>query len=207
MNENEKIWYVGYGSNLLKSRFLCYIQGGQAKGCKKTDKGCNDKTLPLKNKSLIIPYEIYFAKEADIWEKSAACFLKSKKGGLTYARAYLINKNQLRDIVLQENNAFSAEADKRKRVNIENIVINFDEAVNHEESTIQPEEQFEWYARLLYLGEEEGYPLFTFTAKEDLISRSKPSQKYLKNIADGLKESHGLSNEQIKIYFEKALKR
>jgi len=27
--KNMYVWYVGYGSNLLRERFLCYILGGK----------------------------------------------------------------------------------------------------------------------------------------------------------------------------------
>jgi len=47
MNTNQEyVWYVGYGSNLNKQRFLCYILGGTPKyGCKPNE-GCINKTLP-----------------------------------------------------------------------------------------------------------------------------------------------------------------
>jgi len=62
MNTNQEyIWYVGYGSNLSKQRFLCYILGGTSKYGKRSNHGCTNKALPLEDRSIKIPYGLYFA--------------------------------------------------------------------------------------------------------------------------------------------------
>ena len=55
MNTNQEyVWYVGYGSNLNKQRFLCYILGGTPKyGCK-SNQGCINKALPGRRKKHLI---------------------------------------------------------------------------------------------------------------------------------------------------------
>ena len=62
MNTNQEyVWYVGYGSNLNKQRFLCYILGGTPKyGCK-SNQGCINKALPPEDRSIKIPNGLYFA--------------------------------------------------------------------------------------------------------------------------------------------------
>ena len=45
--KNETVWYVGYGSNLLRERFICYITGGQFRLGGSHTNGCKDKTLPI----------------------------------------------------------------------------------------------------------------------------------------------------------------
>jgi hypothetical protein len=64
--ETKHVWYASYGSNILESRFHCYILGGQPKGAKKTNPGpgCTDKTLPIAKEEVTINSELYFAKNA-----------------------------------------------------------------------------------------------------------------------------------------------
>ncbi|MGX1752144.1 hypothetical protein [Sphingobacterium sp. NPDC055346] len=63
MDKNDKVWYACYGSNLLKDRFYCYIQGGQPAGANTIYEGCTDKSLPIDEENIIINAELYFAKE------------------------------------------------------------------------------------------------------------------------------------------------
>ena len=60
MTDKNLVWYIGYGSNLSKERFLCYITGGQPIGNAKSYEGCRDKTLPISDKSIIINNDLYF---------------------------------------------------------------------------------------------------------------------------------------------------
>ncbi len=193
------VWYVAYGSNLLYERFICYIKGGVAKGCKKNDQGCHDSTPPIKNKPCIINHELYFAKEGGIWGKGAASFLKPNKSQhQTYARQYLITSEQFKDIVLQENN-----------VNIENAVnidIDLIEAKATGEFNIGIKGEFEWYGRILYLGESEGHPMFTFTAKWNDAKKEQPNKSYLNTIKKGLVETYELSDSEISQYLNSTLK-
>ena len=54
MEKNNLVWYACYGSNLLKKRFLCYIQGGKIEGCKKSYFGCDDKSPPIDVENILI---------------------------------------------------------------------------------------------------------------------------------------------------------
>ena len=85
MNTNQEyVWYVGYGSNLNKQRFLCYILGGTPKyGCK-SNQGCTNKALPPEDRSIKIPYGLYFAlpeerKKHLIGEKEGLLLLLLRK--------------------------------------------------------------------------------------------------------------------------------
>ena len=193
------VWYVAYGSNILRSRFLCYIKGGRAKGCKKEDSGCRNKAEPIKDKPIIIPYELYFAKEGTIWGEGAASFIKPKKSKTesTYARQYLITLEQFKDIVKQENNVI-----------IENIEINVMDLLKEGELSLGAPNEMEWYGRIVHLGEDEGFPMLTFTAKwSEVDEYGKPSTNYLNTIKKGLKESHKLSEKEINDYFKQILNR
>lgn len=99
------VWYASYGSNLLEERFLCYIQGGKPAGAIKTYKGCVDKSLPTASEGLEIPYSLYFAKHAGIWNGGGVAFIhhETTTRERTLARMYRITKAQFYDVVMQEN--------------------------------------------------------------------------------------------------------
>jgi len=104
MTETDHIWYVGYGSNLLRERFNCYITGGQFRLGGSIATGCSDKTLPLEDKPITIPYEMFFAKESKSWENGGVAFISTEKNEdkKTFARMWKITSNQFLEIWRQE---------------------------------------------------------------------------------------------------------
>jgi hypothetical protein len=56
-----------------------------------------------------------------------------------------------------------------------------------------------WYGRIIYIGDEEGYPILTFTAPwgDNQIQLNPPGEKYLEVIINGIKECYGMKNEKI----------
>jgi hypothetical protein len=186
-------WYASYGSNLLRSRFLCYLQGGQPEGASREYSGCTDRTPPTADKPIEIPHELYFSQSSSIWEDKAVAFIKSNRSedAQTLGRMYLITLEQFTEVVRQEN---GFEADDRS------IQINFDELIVQGETSIKPT----WYGRIMYLGEEGGSPIFTFTARwdDELIESNAPGEKYLKTIMRGLKETYNLTDNELVKYFE-----
>lgn len=193
-SNKDLIWYVAYGSNLLRDRFLCYIKGGKTPTCNRMSKGCKDKSLPIKIRPTRIPHRLYFAKEATVWGEGAASFIEANASDQrTYARQYLIRFDQFIDIVLQENNE-----------SIENIVIDLKQVINQGQIFIGEGDDFDWYGRILYLGEDEGIPKLTFTAKwdDERMDYNKPSERYIKTIIKGLIETHELSQSEIIDYIK-----
>ncbi|MDR6734860.1 hypothetical protein [Sphingobacterium sp. 2149] len=187
-NLNEKVWYACYGSNMLQERFFCYIKGGQPAGANTTYNGCNDKTLPIDSEQMYISAELYFAKVSKNWNGGIA-FIRTTFTPIasTYGRMYLITKSQLIDIARQETNTST------------NLEIDFEKAIEKGSYIFK---QPSWYGNLLYLGEHNGYPIFTITNEQDSQSSTKPSISYLKTIIDGLRESHGLDNLAIFDYLK-----
>ena len=61
VSDNHLVWYAAYGSNLLRSRFDCYIQGGKPKGATKEYLGCRDKTARRDARRFILTHSLYFA--------------------------------------------------------------------------------------------------------------------------------------------------
>ena len=80
-----------------------------------------------------------------------------------------MKKNQFLDIVLQENNV-----NKEYIENIELLYKYLSEIPKKREFLLGKDDQLTWYGRLLFLGIDEGYPSFTFTAKWDEISKCGP---------------------------------
>ncbi|OIK13063.1 hypothetical protein BIV60_14745 [Bacillus sp. MUM 116] len=189
MSEAKKyVWYASYGSNLNSERFLCYINGGSPEGSTRVEEGCRDHSKPLDEASFTIHYPLYFAKKATGWSNKGVAFigLNQDPDDITYSKKYLVTTEQFLDIVKQENGG-----------------IEFDIDLNEvkEKGSIHFRES--WYGNILYLGEDQGYPIFTFTAPWDRneVDWEKPSHAYLTTIIKGLKSD--FSSEVIYEYLRK----
>ena len=88
------VWYASYGSNLLKERFMEYINGGIGKFNGKKYNKCADLTPPVASRTIEIPYAMYFGNESHPWGDGGVAFLDESKPGKTLGRAYLITKEQ-----------------------------------------------------------------------------------------------------------------
>lgn len=188
--QNTHIWYASYGSNILQERFHCYIRGGKPKGSNTKYNGCNDKTLPLNNEDFYIPSELYFAKESiKTWEGGGVGFIANKFGNeRTLGRIYLITKEQFIDVIKQE-------CDIKQ-----DIPLDFELIVKQESFVLK---ETNWYNKIIYLGDQSGYPIFTFTHDGDYFDEiNKPNKNYLKLIMKGLKEITNFNEYDIADYFE-----
>lgn len=180
--KKEYIWYASYGSNLLEDRFNCYIQGGKPKGSTKNYEGCRDKNLPIEKEETYISSDLYFAKKSKLWNDGGVCFISNifGSGKETLARMYLITKEQFIDVVKQETN------------NISELKIKFDKAIIDGDLIFK---QNSWYGKIIYLGNKNNYPIFTFTNEIDIEEENKPNENYLKTIIEGIKETFINLNE------------
>ncbi|QDH78430.1 hypothetical protein FKX85_05035 [Echinicola soli] len=178
------IWYASYGSNLLEERFLCYIRGGKPLGATKTYQGCVDKSLPTAKKGLEIPYRIYFAKLAKIWSGGGVAFIHKEMSAseVTLACMYRISKEQFYDVIMQENGLT-----QRPEIELDKVIAQGSVILG----------KAGWYDQLLYLGKQNGEPIFTFTAKELFQPYVAPHESYLGTIIRGIKETHALTDEEI----------
>jgi hypothetical protein len=100
MSDDDPVWYVAYGSNLLRERFLAYLEGGTFRG--REHRGCADPTPPRDEFALTLPYLRYFAFDS-AWWGGAVAFLDVYRPGKTLCRAYLITQGQFTDLFAQEN--------------------------------------------------------------------------------------------------------
>lgn len=98
------VWYVGYGSNLLRERFLYYILGGQFPlGGSKAQK-CSDSSLPTGDRTCIIHHALYFARSASHWKNGGVAFIlpDEDESSHTYGRMWKITEEQFLHIRVQE---------------------------------------------------------------------------------------------------------
>lgn len=185
------VWYASYGSNISNERFLCYIHGGQAKGAKTCEEGSRDKTLPIKYENIEIHKKQYFAKSAYRWQDQGVAFVDSKTSDeITCGRMYLITEEQFADVVKQEN----------KMLVDDELVLNLEEA-RHNEHVVVIEDS--WYGRILFLGENDGYPIYTFTNLLDIEEETltHPSREYIQMIGSGLYENYRFTQNELAMYF------
>ncbi|MFZ6052486.1 hypothetical protein [Halocola ammonii] len=191
MTGPQKVWYASYGSNILESRFRCYIAGGKPEGATRTYKGCRDKTLPEDKEQIIISSEVYFARSAKTWNGGGVAFIKNNfdEHHQTLGRMYLISQEQFEDVVRQE---IGTE---------EPLEIDFDLVSEMGNLVVKPDS---WYGNIIFLGKSRGHPIFTFTSDTDLLDQlNMPNQHYLRTISKGLREAYGYSDSELINYFQK----
>jgi len=175
------VWYASYGSNLLYDRFLCYIRGGRPEGSSGDCAGCSDRSPPKADRSIIIRHRLYFSKNSPWWEGKGVAFIRSESdnNATTLGRMYLITADQFTQIVRQENGRTPIH---------QSITIEFNRTISHGKSMIMGG----WYSRIIHLGSEDGYPIFTFTGgwDDEEIQPNEPGEAYLDTIVRGLKETY-----------------
>lgn len=182
------VWYVAYGSNLCKSRFMAYINGSDGSKWPKA-RGCRDQTPPQRDITSKIPGRIYFAEQSKSWENGGVAFYDpTVKDSITLVRMYLVTADQFSDIYLQENGLESGD------------ITDAIAGLAAGSSAICGDG---WYREIWRLNDFEGYPALTFTSpvrthKATLVA---PGTKYREVISVGLKESHGLSKHEVAAYF------
>lgn len=104
INDKEDIvWYAGYGSNLSKERFLCYIKGGYCKENGKWYESCANPTLVSeKDDHAWYPGQMYFGNTSGSWNNKGVAFYDPNAAGRTFMRMYKVTREQLIDIQGQE---------------------------------------------------------------------------------------------------------
>ena len=192
MDTDRMVWYACYGSNLLKSRFMCYIKGGLIPGNRRQERGCKDTRDPQKSAPLIIKHELFFGYHAEKWDGSGVAFINPEKTNtsVTFGRMYLVSEERFWDIVRQENGLPDNAA----------IQVNRDELMKNRSTVVFHDN---YYGRILLLGAYEGIPVYTFTCVEvSAVERSKAVGNCYQVIGDGLKEVYGFSDRQISEYIQ-----
>ena len=188
----DKIWYVAYGSNINKDRLLKYIDGGLYNVTKKAHFGSTDTTKPSKIAIGHIDKRVYFAKNSPSWEGQAVAFINHISEPQIRSKCvyYLVSKRQFLDIYLQENGLNPKDASNKGLIDSIRIEDNF---------MLGSPEQFTFYGRMVSLGEKEGIPCYSFTAKEP-FEYNTPGKEYVHVIGQGLKQRFNLNSKQAAFY-------
>ena len=189
---SEFVWYVGYGSNLNRARFMTYIEGGSIPGNDVVHEGCADPTPPVDDVALEVTRSLYFAGWSDrAWGGTAAAFITlENQAPPALARAYLITLPQFREVVRQEN---------RNVAGADDADVDTEGARTHGHVRTLPHG---YYSELIYCGRRDDYPMLSFTASEDRTDFHQPSAAYLRMIRSGLQESHGLTTNDAVEYLK-----
>ncbi len=189
MYDQPHVWYASYGSNLSQDRFLFYIKGGKPKGATRVNIGCRDKSLPKDDRPINIPYLLYFTKQAYPWAYKGVAFIGLEKDmdNPTLGRMYLVSEQQFIDVVSQENGDIEMPTIDLKALQKAGSEVIFKDS---------------WYGNIIYIGELEGYPIFTFTSPASMDAEPfvAPSYEYLKVIIIGLQETYHYSQTEIADY-------
>lgn len=181
------VWYVSYGSNLHRDRFLSYLVGGLMPGGRRADTGCRDPSPPQADEALHLPFDLYFSGESRVWGGGVAFLDHAPQVGAapTYARGYVITGEQFEDLVAQES--------KRDHAPVDWSALMSDGRV-----TVGPGR----YDALVRVGSRDGMPMVTFTHPLPLAANTTaaPVIGYLNMLASGLREAHSLPDPAIAEY-------
>jgi hypothetical protein len=156
---------------------MCYVVGGRPPGSNHTNPGCRDKTPPSNNQPLVLHFELYFAGNSANWRGAPAFVRRSNNNFVTLGRMYLITDDQFNDVVMQEND---------RPVNGARFVPSFDDLMKHDEFEL-PGNRL--YGHLFRVGEQNGWPIFTFTTRRELPI-NVPTKAYIEVIVAGIKETY-----------------
>ena len=185
-----RVWYVSYGSNLNRARFLAYLQGGWVAGNDVVYRGCADTAPPLDDVALELPHALYFAGwSARVWGGTSAAFTTlAPQSASTLARAYLVSQQQFVEVVQQENG---------NRAQVDDFDLKLQAARQQGHARMLATGV---YTELIHHGERDGHPMLSFTASENRRDFRGPSAAYLHVIGTGLKECHGLRSSEVAAY-------
>lgn len=190
-----RLWYASYGSNLSRTRFLTYIEGGRAPGSRSTHMGCRDATPPADDIAIRYSGALHFAYQSGRWDGQGVGFLDETRTSQALGRAYSITSEQFDDVVAQENGGRRTG----KPVPLTDVLDN-----GHAATTTG------LYSNLVHIGDYHNAPVITFTGSfsaQDALAgaheknpayhaRNEPSRNYLRMLGSGLHGTFGMTKGQ-----------
>jgi gamma-glutamylcyclotransferase (GGCT)/AIG2-like uncharacterized protein YtfP len=183
-------WYVAYGSNLCRERFLLYIEGGPHPVTGGEHVGARDRTPPRADLALTIPHRLLFAQSSRTWEGGGVAFVDPEAGsGAAHGRAWLVTREQLADVLAQEAGCAPPE---------------LPDAVLRASKPVDVADPPRWYSCVVPLGMRDGWPMATFTAGDAAtFERRPPGAAYRAVVARGLSEI-GVPDATAEAYIDEA---
>ncbi len=170
------VWYVSYGSNLLRARFEVYLLGGTVAGLDRTYPGGPTTAPASDERAVLLPGGLRLAADAPQWGGGGVAFWDPEGTGPgVLARAWRVTLPQYLEVVHLENGGTAREPAP------------WPEQVLREGSAVLDDG---WYGRLVHVGALGSEPALTFTspAPGDLDPRA-PSSRYAGTVARGLVET------------------
>lgn len=179
------VWYAAYGSNLSHARFTRYLLGGVPPGGRRRYPGASDRTPPGAQRPWTLPWALRFAGASRTWGGGMAFVDRTVAGG-TLARLYRIGATQFDDVHAQEN---AGDADPV-------------DAAGMRPGDSVPAGRGN-YPVVVCVGVLDRLPVITFTAAR-MQHRSAPTPPYVRTIATGLAEAHGLRTAAVVDYLRRS---
>jgi hypothetical protein len=174
----EFVWYAAYGSNLLRSRFLCYIKGTAPTENHRAHAGCRDSSDPVGHAIAQCEYPVVYAGERSSWGEGGVAFLDiDGDGSTTPLRLWRVTREQFEDVCAMENGLLPGA-----------VTIDFGALCKRGTMDVSGSG---WYGLGVYLGDFEGDPVVTFTWRERRTDLNGPSERYAGVIRDGLLDMKG----------------
>ena len=174
-------WYVAYGSNLCLQRFTFYLAGGRPPGARRTYAGCLDGTPPVRSEPVVLAGRLLFSGVSGVWGGGLATFDPDGEGRVA-ARAYLLRRAQVRDVVAQET---------RQQPGVE---LDLESGVPGGEGL---------YDRVVALGVRDGVPAYTLGSSAP-GRPAAPAGVYLRLVVTGLHETFGWGPDECADYLAAA---
>ena len=149
------VWYASYGSNLLRTRFDCYLNGTQIPGQHYGCSGARNRAEPQAVASLDVPHDLFFARQSPRWGGGIAFLDPSVRAGASARlRLYKITLGQFNDVFAQEN---KLPVPLPEKACITSACLGGLSATSGISVTDRP------YGYLKHLGDKQGCPVLTFT--------------------------------------------
>jgi len=202
------VYYASFGSNMLKSRFLCYIQGGQVEGMRKPCAGSLDKSPPKEVLWKTVPHRLFFGRDhCKTWGPGGVAFLhpESNSQDRAYMCLYRITLEQFNDVLVQENvSSFDPSSPVFDITDLDSVT----EKGNMSLEVLKRG----WYHNVVYLGSENGIPILTMTCtlsdvesfKSGAFPLRAPAKEYADTLVRGLVGGNELSEEEAMAYIVEA---
>jgi len=180
--ETDPVWYVAYASNLAIERLRYYLVGGRPLGSLRTYDGARNPSEPIRTRPVELSGALVFAGRSLAWAGGIA-FYDPQATGTVAARAYLLEAQQVNDLVAQEiRRSPGTELDLvAPHPNTSRPLGSsaYDIAIRHDDL--------------------EGHPAVSITTSRSPMS-TRPSPSYLLWICRGLRETYDWTPWQVADY-------
>ena len=175
---SERLWYVSYGSNLLRERFHTYLTGSDEHSEFGAHPPAPTASLPTEQRWLWIDHALYFAGVSRRWT-GASAFVSTKvdPANRSVAHGYLIERTQFAHLTAVENVVAAIDVGATETL----AVGQWSQLeVDREGESFRGK-----YDALLRLPDIDGIPAFTLTSSI-VREPGAPSSRYRSTIRRGL---------------------